>query len=245
VGSIVLVSAAELLGATEIVHSEWGLREGVVLGELGLELPSSPTELREGSIDRLCRLWGLDESHTHRVEALALQLFDQMRDLHDLAPRERELLSYGAAVHDIGVRISPDKHHKHGAYLIEHAGLRGFSPDEIAIIASLVRFHRGTGPKSVYPPFAALEPDDRRACTVLAGILRIAHALGRAGEHDVIAVETDQRKPRVRIEVSGGSGIKGAVAEAGERSDVLARALDLEISVVAAPARTSANAGRR
>jgi exopolyphosphatase / guanosine-5'-triphosphate,3'-diphosphate pyrophosphatase len=236
VGSIVLLTAAKLLGAAEIMHSEWGLREGVVLGELGLELPSGPDELRAASIDRLCRLWGLDESHTKRVGDLALQLFDEMRDLHRLGPHERELLSYAAAVHDIGVRISPDKQHKHGAYLVEHAGLRGFSPDEIAIIASLVRFHRGSGPKSSYPPFAALGSRDRSACTVLVGIMRIAHALGRAGEHDVFSVDTDRRPSRLRVEISGGQGLEGAVAEAEERSAVLARALDLEISVVAAPA---------
>jgi exopolyphosphatase / guanosine-5'-triphosphate,3'-diphosphate pyrophosphatase len=236
VGSIVLLSAAKLLGATEIVHSEWGLREGVVLGELRLELPSTSGELRSESIDRLCRLWGLDEFHTKRVAEIGLQLFDEMRDVHGLGSHERELFSHAAALHDIGVRISPDKHHKHGAYLVEHAGLRGFSPEEIAIIASLVRFHRGSGPKSSYPPFAALEPGERSACTVLVGIMRIAHALGRAGEHDVFSVDSDRRPSRLRIEISGGRGLVCAVAEAEERSEVLARALDLDVSVVAVPA---------
>ena len=38
-GSVVLATALELFGASSAVHSEWGLREGVVLRELGAPIP--------------------------------------------------------------------------------------------------------------------------------------------------------------------------------------------------------------
>jgi exopolyphosphatase/guanosine-5'-triphosphate,3'-diphosphate pyrophosphatase len=233
VGSVVLLAAASTLGVTEIVHSEWGLREGVVIDELGLDLASTPEEIRTASISRLCRLWGLDEAHARGVRDVALLLFDETRRLHHLGSRERELLADAAILHDIGVRVSPDHHHKHGAYLIEHAGLRGFSPDEIAIIASLVRFHRGSGPKTSFPSYAALQGDDRQAAAVMIGLLRVAHALRNGGDFDVEAIDVTTRKGSLALGVRGSSNPQAAAEEAQERAEVLARALgvDVEVSV--------------
>ena len=47
--------------------------------------------------------------------------------------REREWLEYAALLHDIGVHISYEGHHKHSYYLIKNGDLRGFEPDEIEI----------------------------------------------------------------------------------------------------------------
>jgi exopolyphosphatase / guanosine-5'-triphosphate,3'-diphosphate pyrophosphatase len=235
VGSIVLSAAASTFGIEQIVHSEWGLREGVVIDELGLEPPASPDRLREASIARLVRAWGPDAEHASVVRDLALSLFDETQVLHGLGRNDRELLAHGAAVHDIGVRVSPDHHHKHGAYLVEHAGLRGFSPDEVATIASLVRFHRGSGSKSSYPPFAGLTPEGRQSCSVLIGLLRIAHALRRGAGNDGEIVRASLRKGGVRIAVSGAPDLQAAVDEARERADVLSRALDMGVEVVVVP----------
>ncbi|HEV8564979.1 MAG TPA: Ppx/GppA phosphatase family protein [Actinomycetota bacterium] len=231
VGAVVLLAAASTLGATEIVHSEWGLREGVVIDELDLDLPSTPDEIRTASISRLCCLWGLDEAHARGVRDVALLLFDETQPLHHLGARERELLADAAILHDIGVRVSPDHHHKHGSYLIEHAGLRGFSPDEIAIVSSLVRFHRGSGPKTSFPSYAALQGDDRQAAAVLIGLLRIAHGLRRGGDFDVEAIEVTARKGKLGIGVRGSSNPQAAAEEAQERADVLSRALGVDVDV--------------
>ena len=238
VGSVVLLAAASAFDAPSIVHSEWGLREGVVIDALDLDLPSTPEEIRTASISRVCRLWGLDEAHARGVRDVALLLFDETRRLHRLGDRERELLADAALLHDIGVRVSPDHHHKHGAYLIEHAGLRGFSPDEVAMISSQVRFHRGSGPKASFPSYAALQGDDRHAAASLIGLLRIAHGLRRGGDFDVEAIEVTTRKGKLAIGVRGSSNPQAAVEEAQERADVLSRALgiDVEVSVSASAA---------
>jgi exopolyphosphatase/guanosine-5'-triphosphate,3'-diphosphate pyrophosphatase len=242
VGSVVIAAASSIFGIGEIVHSEWGLREGVVIDELGIDPPASPEALRASSIARLGSGWGLDAEHVGRVRDLALSLFDETSELHGLGGTDRELLAHGSTLHDIGVRVSPDHHHKHGAYLVEHAGLRGFSPEEVATIASLVRFHRGSGPKTRYPPFEGLDAERRRSCSVLAGLLRIAHALRRGVGQEGEAVHAVVRKGRVRITVGGASNLQAAVDEAQERSDVLSRALGSQVELVAAPERTSPEA---
>jgi exopolyphosphatase/guanosine-5'-triphosphate,3'-diphosphate pyrophosphatase len=235
VGSVVLSNAASIFGMEEIVHSEWGLREGVVIDELGFEPPRSPAALRAASIERLGAAWGFDARHVGAVRDLALSLFDETSTLHGLGPIDRELLGHGAVLHEIGVRVSPDHHHKHGAYLVEHAGLRGFDPDEVATIASLVRFHRGSGPKLAYPPFAGLTPERRRSCSILIGVLRIAHALRRGGGPEGEVVHASIRRRGLRIAAGGTSDLQAAVEEAQERADVLSRSLDVGIEIVVVP----------
>jgi exopolyphosphatase/guanosine-5'-triphosphate,3'-diphosphate pyrophosphatase len=232
-GGIVLATAAAQLGASTLVHSEWGLREGIVLDELGLAAGPSPepAALRRRSVDRLVRVWAEDRAHVELTARVALGLFDDLREIHGLGEREREWLEHGALLHDVGVRVSPERNHKHGAYLVEHAGLRGFAPEEVAVIASLVRFQKGRAPRAVYVPFAGLSEHLRACVHVLAGILRVAHALGRGGEEDVRRVRVRVGSDRVRVRIAGTANPEGAATEAGTQAELLARALGLEVRV--------------
>ena len=45
-------------------------------------------------------------------------------------------------LHDVGMTISYDDHHKHSRYLIVSAELPGFDPRERALIAQISRYHR-------------------------------------------------------------------------------------------------------
>jgi len=228
-----------VFGADGAVHSEWGLREGVILEEIRVPVPASPGDVRAASVARLARRWGPEGEHQGTVRTHALELFDETEELHGLGAHERELLAHAARLHDIGVRISPDKSHRHGAYLVEHGGLRGFSPQEVAMMASMIRFHRGAGwPKPSYGPFAGLDQEERAACQVLTGILRIAYGLGRADESDVVEIGAKIRRGELRIVVSGSANPEGAVAEAEERAGVLERAIGRRIRFEIVPEGT-------
>ena len=52
------------------------------------------------------------------------------------------MLRWAARVHEVGLDIAHSQYHKHGAYLIEHADLPGFSRQEQQWLALLVRGHR-------------------------------------------------------------------------------------------------------
>ena len=54
----------------------------------------------------------------------------------------RELLSWAARVHEVGLDIAHYHYHKHGAYLIEHSDLAGFSRQDQQMLSLLVRGHR-------------------------------------------------------------------------------------------------------
>jgi exopolyphosphatase / guanosine-5'-triphosphate,3'-diphosphate pyrophosphatase len=231
-GGWILTTAASLLGVTELIHSEWGLREGVVLDELGVaDRPASDAgDLRARSVAHVIGS-AFDATHLEIVARLSGELFDGLAPLHELGPLERELLVHAARLHEVGASISPAKYHKHGAYLIQNGGLRGFTPEEVAMLSSIVRFHRGKDPRPVYPPFADLDASRQAAVVALTSILRVAHAIGRGDEPDDLGIETRVRPRAIRIRVTGSTHPTAVVEEALEVSELLSRTFDREVDV--------------
>ena len=93
-----------------------------------------------------------------RWRRLAVALFEQTRGIHGLTDREREWLEYAALLHDVGVHISYESHHKHSYYLIKNGDLRGFEPDEIETIALVARYHRRATPKRQHDGYVRSRP---------------------------------------------------------------------------------------
>jgi exopolyphosphatase/guanosine-5'-triphosphate,3'-diphosphate pyrophosphatase len=137
----------------------------------------SSSERRRAAVFELAHRWRWHEVHGRQVARLALELFDQAQGMHGLDAGDRELLEYGALLHDIGEQVSVDSHHKHTAYLIEHSGLRDFSPVGVAVLACLGRFHFRGDLKTSYAPFGAMDRDLRQRVTALVAMLRVADGL--------------------------------------------------------------------
>jgi exopolyphosphatase/guanosine-5'-triphosphate,3'-diphosphate pyrophosphatase len=174
-----LMAATDL---AELTVSEWALREGIVIRAIGAhdraDLAEDPRAIRRASILSLCRRSNWRQPHARQVALLAVQLFDAMSPLHELATGDRELLELSALAHDIGEHVSRNDHDRHTAYLIENGGLRGFSPEEVRILSALGRFHiRGNPRPGLSEAYAALDDEARRRAVRLTAILRLADAL--------------------------------------------------------------------
>jgi exopolyphosphatase / guanosine-5'-triphosphate,3'-diphosphate pyrophosphatase len=232
----VIAAVVDVFGIERLTVSEWGLREGVIVEALGIEGVAHPgvLDIRRGAVRRLETTWAREPEHAERVRDVALALFDATAPVHGLGPVDRELLEYGALLHDIGTSVAAGGHHKHGAYLVEHAGLAGFDAEEVAVVASLVRFHKGSGPKLTYPPYAGLRPDDRRRVDLLAGILRVADGmdLGRGGRVQGITAEVRNRVVVLHVRAVGDlTGVaEGAAAKAGVLEAAIRHRVQVEVS---------------
>ena len=151
-GSVLLDTILRRLGAEDITLCDLALREGLVLDYIhrntaGIRKVERYPDVRRRSVVELGERCGYWPAHARHVAQLALAIFDQTRAVHKLGDREREWLEYGALLHDVGVHISYERHHRHSYYLIKNGELRGFDPQEIEIIALLARYHRQATPK--------------------------------------------------------------------------------------------------
>jgi exopolyphosphatase/guanosine-5'-triphosphate,3'-diphosphate pyrophosphatase len=137
----------------------------------------------------LGRRYQFDEQHGMHVSKIALSLFDQLQTLHGLGDAHRHMLLVAAILHDIGMFVSREKHHKHSHYLILNSDIPGFTLRQLRITADIARYHRKSEPAMRHESFAALSKNDRRVVEVLTAVLRLADALDREHLQNVTSVK--------------------------------------------------------
>jgi exopolyphosphatase / guanosine-5'-triphosphate,3'-diphosphate pyrophosphatase len=189
------------------------LREGILVEYLARHLPDiqirrEVPDPRRRSVLDLARRCAWHQSHSEQVARLCLDLFDQLEPLHKLGPDDRELIEFGALLHDIGWHIDRRGHHKHAMYLIDNGGLKNFSREEIAIIANIARYHRKSAPNMSHEPYAALSSRARQVVQVGAALLRIADGLDRSHGSVVSSVSTKTGKKRVDVSINARGDIE-------------------------------------
>jgi exopolyphosphatase/guanosine-5'-triphosphate,3'-diphosphate pyrophosphatase len=194
VGAVVFDTILRRLGAKTFTLCDLALREGLVLDYIRrnasqIEHVERYPDVRRRSVIELAERCQYAPEHARQVASLALALFDQTRGVHALTDREREWLEYASLLHDIGMHISYERHHRHSYYLIKNGDLRGFEPDEIEMIALIARYHRRATPKKSHEGFADRDPRDRRTIRLLGAFLRLAEGLDRSHAQPVAGVQ--------------------------------------------------------
>jgi exopolyphosphatase / guanosine-5'-triphosphate,3'-diphosphate pyrophosphatase len=205
----VIETVVELGGFSGIEVTEASLRDGVFLAREFLADAPEPLfdDVRVAGVRNLATQYESDLPHVEHVAALSLQMFDSLAagGLFTPQPGERELLWAAAMLHDVGMTISYDDHHKHSAYLIMSAELPGFDPRERALIAQITRYHRKGAPK--LGELAALaRPGDEELLDRCSVILRLAEHLERGRDQSV-------REARLR---ANGHGVDLHLEAAGD-----------------------------
>ncbi len=193
-GSVLLDTILRRLGATDLTLCDLALREGLVLDYVHrntarIRKIERYPDVRRRSVIELAERCGYWAEHAQQVARLALSIFDQTRSVHGLAEREREWLEYAALVHDVGVHISYDRHHRHSYYLVKNGDLRGFEPQEIEVIALVTRYHRQGTPKKSHEGYAELGSTLRATVRVLSAIVRLAEGLDRSHAQALTAID--------------------------------------------------------
>jgi exopolyphosphatase/guanosine-5'-triphosphate,3'-diphosphate pyrophosphatase len=193
-GDIILAAALTLQTVLDLGEfdglevTEAGLRDGVFLARTLLADRPEPllANVREAAVRNLAFQYESDMTHVEHVARLALQMHDSLVDagLFKPGPSERELLWAASMLHDVGMTISYDDHHKHSRYLIVSAELPGFDPRERALIAQISRYHRKGAPKlGEMAPLA--HEDDEELLDRCSVILRLAEHLERGRDQSV------------------------------------------------------------
>ena len=195
-GVAVLGAVFDALGLVHMDVSDMALREGLLYDLIGR---MRHEDIRGRTVRKVAERFDVDADQAARVRGTALMLFERARHGWALEETDAEMLAWAAALHEVGIAVSHSTYHKHGAYLLANADLAGFSRQEQALLASLVRGHRRRFPEPVFEALPAqTAPVARRLCV----LLRLAVLLHR-GRGEVrlpaLALGADESGMRMRF----------------------------------------------
>jgi exopolyphosphatase/guanosine-5'-triphosphate,3'-diphosphate pyrophosphatase len=140
-GLAILTAVFNALGIESMRIADGALREGLLYDMVGRM--SAEDDARERSVRSMAERFHVDEDQARRVEHTAVEFLRQVEAEWALTdPLAENAVRWAARLHEIGLDISHSSHHKHAAYLLEHADLPGFPREEQRLVACLVGSHR-------------------------------------------------------------------------------------------------------
>ncbi len=248
-GGVLLLELLETLGAEELTLCDASLREGVIWDYIerhGVDVVPHRvvSDPRRRSVVELMRKYGREDPREFHIAILALSLFDQAHDLHELGAPERELLEYAALLHGVGRHIDYENREQHSRYVIRNSSLRGFTDEEIELLGLITLYHRGPRPKRKDKHLVELSRSDQTRVITLSAILRLAVALDRGHSQLVRRLHVDQRKRELRIVIDGPGDLALELWAGRGKLDPLAKVLGRSVTLERAPLGPSTSLGQ-
>jgi exopolyphosphatase/guanosine-5'-triphosphate,3'-diphosphate pyrophosphatase len=233
-GAAVLAAIMDAVRLPSVLACSVGIREGILESQLGAgKNTEEGRSKRRLSVAAMARRSDCDERHSRHVARLAGRIFDQTASLHGLAADRRELLEYAALLHEVGMHVSDRAYHKHTYYLVRHATLRGFTEQQLIVVANVARYHRKAAPRDDHENLGELTADERADIEKLAAILRIAEALDRSHRQAVrdVAVRGNGRGVKFLVRTRSDASVEIAAASKRARyfSDLFERKVRFQL----------------
>jgi exopolyphosphatase/guanosine-5'-triphosphate,3'-diphosphate pyrophosphatase len=204
-GTAVLLHLLEAFRKPALYYSSAGVRDGIIADlaarGTGVNLCQLGPDQRT-VVEDLAEHFGVTLRHARRVAKLAGDLFQGFQPLHKLAPQYGGLLEASAYLHDSGHYVSDTRHHKHSYYLVTNSDLPGFTAPEREVIGNLCRYHRKALPTPEHGNLQLLDPEGRRAVSMLHPLLRLADGLDRSHGQRVRSVECKVRENDILLTVT-------------------------------------------
>lgn len=173
-GLAILIAAFDAFDITRMQTSTGALREGLVydlLGRIGQE------DVRDNTTRQIAARYHVDLEQASRVERTALSFLKIAAPAWGLdTDQSKRFLSWASRLLEIGLSISYNGYHKHGAYIVAHADMPGFSQEDQQLLAALILSHRR---KIADAQFRRLRVDQEWTAKCLSLLLRIAVRLHR------------------------------------------------------------------
>jgi exopolyphosphatase/guanosine-5'-triphosphate,3'-diphosphate pyrophosphatase len=233
-GALSVRAAMHRAGAHSLIVCGHGLREGLFFKEfLKPAEPPIIKDVRAFSVYNLGRLYGYEPVHAAHAAKLALSLFDQLARRHGFGQEERDCLWAAAQLHDIGTVVDYYDHHRHTAYIIQSAGLGGYSHRETTLIALLCLYHRKGTPTIDDLGVLTRGGDLDRVCK-LASLLRLSEFLDRSRAQLITrltVLNSNGHRVVLRAQVRSRTDARVEIWEAQRNADLFEAAFDCKLEI--------------
>lgn len=175
-GVAILQAIFKSLKLKTMKYSDGALREGALWDLVGR---SSHEDVCARTIRSLQERFYIDVEQAKRVETMALAMFKQIYKDTKMEKSDAQWLSWAAHLYEIGLSISHSGFHKHGAYLLQHSDMLGFTRQGQLILSAMVRNHRR---KIHLEDINQLSKKQEKMTRWLIRLLRIAIVLNNSRE---------------------------------------------------------------
>ena len=236
-GGFVLHEIMAAAGLDYLFVTRRGLRDGLMVDLLQRHYSESngwhPAADRAESVEQVCQKYLYDAPHAQHVSQLALNVFYQMNQVHQLPERYASILHAAAVLHDIGLFVAHPKHHKHSYYLIKSSGMNSFDKLDLDLIANVARYHRKAHPSQKHLPFSQLTPANQQIVRKLSSILRIVDAFDYKHDQQVKAISCAMTKSKT-LTISAGSefNLKDHIDWAHKKGELLQEVFNVNLAIL-------------
>ncbi len=199
-GLAILIALFRVLQIKGMTLSGGALREGVLYGMLS---QLQHQDVRARTVQSMMVRYFIDQQQANRVADMAAMLAQQLDPQWNLQSFEGlSILRCGALLHELGLLIEYKNHHHHGAYIINHAELPGFTRAQQQLLMALVYNHRADLNKDI---LARQTMTSVLLAVRLTRILRLAVILSMRRRHEALpAVQVQAQAEGLHLKLPDG-----------------------------------------
>ena len=209
-GAQVYAEILETFGLPGFRYSPLGLRDGI-LAQMLAEQDARAKVHREFEHERwesvlaTARRYGVDPHQAEPVRGHAVQLFRELRPVHQLPPEYESWLAAAAMLRDTGKFINHQGHHRHTQYIISSSEIYGYTQLQRTLVSAIARYMGKSRPQPGDRALRNIPSEEHKNVHRAVVLLRLAVAFNQDRASDVLRVGTRIYPKRVYLELRPGA----------------------------------------
>lgn len=208
-GAAVYAELLESFGLAGFRYSPLGLRDGMLAQMLAEKDARAKAHVefeheRWESVLATARRYGVDLKQAEPVRAHAVQLFRELKSLHEMPPEYEAWMAAAAMLRDTGKFINHQGHHRHTQYIVSSSEIYGYGQLQRTLVSAIARYLGKSRPQAGDRALRNIPPDQHKNVQRAVLLLRMAVALNQDRASDVLRVVVKVYPKRVYLELQPG-----------------------------------------
>jgi hypothetical protein len=198
-----------------------------------LGLDAGDLDIRRHGVLELMREHDPDPMHAMHVSDLSGSLFDQTAALHNLGPRERELLEHAMLLNYVAGAPDTRGHHARVAQMIRESALPGFTAMELEELAILTAGVSVGDARELDTWMLELPADVRPKVRLLAPLARLADSFNASRLYTTRWIEVSITDDTCSLKIQSRNKAKPELRAIREHADLFSQVYGREIVATA------------
>lgn len=203
---------AELLESFDLPgfrYSPLGLRDGI-LEQMLAEQDARANVHREFEHERwesvlaTARRYGVNPRQSEPVRAHALELYRELKALHQLPDDYENWLAAAAILRDTGKFVNHQGHHRHTQYIVSSSEIYGYTQLQRTLVSAIARYLGKSRPQPGDRAMRNIPIEEHEHIRRAVVLLRLAEALNQDRASDVLRFAMRVYPKRVHMELKPG-----------------------------------------